>query len=276
MKNLLLLSIASFAALTTACTASSGENATSGDEAITSAAKLTLSADHKENLDGTAKVGAPIEIDYALERLPQCRGNIGGGGPGWTITGYYSENGGAAKTFDVSKVTADGLDREAMPAFITPTQAGDLSLWFQVTSVFGCENYDSAFGQNFHVQVGGGVAPEALPTITFDKTGAPSLSGDLKAGGKALVHYEQDRLSVCEQVQGGIPQYGIGGHAQINGGAVITFDTGRAEDGKRVTVDAVVNLTAAGDLALWFETSSVSGCHQYDSNSSANYHFTIK
>lgn len=278
LKKIILLSLATLATFSAACASpTDGSSGTAGDESdVTEGARYALSADGAEKLTGTAKVGSPITIQYALERLGSCRGNVGGGGPGWNITGFYSENGGPAKTFEVTQLTSSGKDRESKPATIIPSQGGDLALWFQVNSVFGCNDYDSDFGHNFHVQVeGGGPAPEALPTITFEKSGAPTLDGELRAGGKVKVHYDQARLDKCEAYQGGYPVYGIGGYAKLNG-ATKSFDTGRAEAGKRVPVDAIIDLPSAGELQLWFDTTSKYGCHEYDSNMTANYKFTVK
>lgn len=273
LKKILLLALATVA---TACASQTTDDAAQGDESeVNGGASFVLSADHREKLEGTAKAGSPITIQYSLDRLTSCRGNVGGGGPGWNIYGYYSENGGPTKSFEVTKLAGSGKDREAKPATIVPSQGGDLALWFQVTSVFGCTDYDSDFGGNFHIQVQGD-APQALPTITFEKSGAPTVKGDLKAGGKVAVHYAQERLDKCESYQGGNPVYGISGNYTLNGGAAKTFDTGRAEAGKRVAVDAVLDLPSAGKLALWFETSSIHGCHEYDSNMSANYEFDVK
>lgn len=273
LKKILLLSLAAFA---TACASqTSGDEAVEGDEAeVSGAASYALTADGEEKLSGSAKAGSPITIQYSLDRLTSCRGNVGGGGPGWNIYGFYSENGGPAKSFEVTKITSTGKDRESKAATIVPSQGGDLALWFQVTSVFGCTDYDSDFGQNFHIQVQGD-APAAIPTITFEKSGAPTVKGELVAGGKVKIHYAQERLDKCESYQGGNPVYGIGGTALLNGQKQ-TFDTGRAEAGQRVAVDAVLDLPAPGQLELWFETTSIHGCHEYDSNLSANYKFDVR
>ena len=166
LKKILLLSLATFAV---ACTQASGDEAVQGDEAEVQGggASYALTADGQEKLTGTASAGKPITISYDLDRLKSCRGNQGGN-PGWNIFGYYSVNGSAAKSFEVTKLSSDGSDRVSAPATITPLEGGDLAIWFQVTSVFGCTDYDSDFGKNFHVQVQG-EGPEALPTITLDR-----------------------------------------------------------------------------------------------------------
>ena len=99
--------------LVAACGAETSTGGTSGDVAnITSGARLALTSDFKTTFSGAAKAGSPVSVDYALERLPKCRGNATGG-PGWNIYGYYSENGGAAQSFEVTALSADGKDRVA-------------------------------------------------------------------------------------------------------------------------------------------------------------------
>lgn len=255
---------------------SSDAAATPGDEQdVTSdAATLKLSSDFKTSLVGEPTTGKGIRVEYALERLPQCRGNVGGGGPGWNIGGYYSENGGPAKSFEVAALSPDGKDRVAKAARIVPAQGGDLAIWFQVSSRFGCSEFDSAFGQNFHLTVKGAV-PEASASITFGKDGNPVKTGELKAGGKVKLRYEQARLPDCRRTERGNPVWNITGFAQIDREASRTFDTGRAEGSERKEVEALIDLPHAGELSLWFQVTSLGGCMKYDSQSGANYKFRI-
>ena len=235
---------------------------------------MTLTADQKTDVTGTPTAGKGIVVNYAIERLPQCRGNVGGGGPAWDITGFYSENGAPAKMFDVTKLTADGKDRVAKPGRIVPSDGGDVAIWFQVTSGFGCSEYDSAFGQNYHLTVKG-AAPDASASITFDASGAPRLEGKLEAGSKVKVHYEQDRLPECRRSQGGYPQWSISGFAQLDKDQPVSFDTAEADGSDRKEVDAYVDLPHSGTLSLWFQVADVGGCNEYDSNSGANYTFDV-
>jgi Family of unknown function (DUF6209) len=276
ISSLLILgALALFSAASGACAAPTDEAAT-GDEANqTAAATIELTGDFKTKLTGSPVAGKPLRVAYALERLPQCRGNVGGGGPGWNITGYYSENGGAAKTFEVSALSKDGKDRVAAPAMITPSQGGDLALWFQVSSRWGCSEYDSAFGQNFHFDVKGAL-PSAEASLTFKTDGSVAQDGALKAGGKVRVRYEQARLPECRRTQMGNPVWSITGFAQVDKEQPRTFDTGRAEGSDRVAVDAYVELPHAGELSLWFQVASLGGCMQYDSNGGGNYRFRVE
>lgn len=248
-----------------------------GDESEVVAAEATvrLGPDFTLAVEGEPSVGKPLVVEYALERLPQCRGNVGGGGPGWNVAGYYSENGGPPKVFEVSALSADGKDRVAKPAQITPTQGGDLALWFQVTNRWGCSEYDSAFGQNFHLDVAG-PPPSTEATITFDAQGTPRQEGALRAGGKVKIRYEQDRLPGCRRTQAGYPQWTITGFAALGGDEAQTFATGRPDGADREEIDAVLPLPRAGELALWFQVSSLGGCNAYDSNGGANYTFVVE
>ena len=276
-SSLFVLATTFLTALASACSAPSDDRAaTPGTEqdVTADAATLELGSDFSTNLTGEAAAGKGLRVEYALERLPQCRGNVGGGGPGWNVTGFYSENGGAAKTFEVSVLTPDGKDRVAKAARIVPSQGGDVAIWFQIASAFGCSEFDSQFGQNFHVPVKGAV-PVAGASITFAKDGSPTQTGELKAGGKVKITYEQDRLSACRRTERGNPVWTITGFAQLDHETAHTFDTARPEGSDRVEIESLVDLPHAGELFLWFQVTSLGGCMQYDSKAGANYRFSI-
>ncbi len=77
--------VTSLVAITGCSASSSGDAATPGaEEDVTAdAATLKLGANFTTSLTGEAVAGKGLRVEYALERLPQCRGNVGGGGPGW-------------------------------------------------------------------------------------------------------------------------------------------------------------------------------------------------
>jgi hypothetical protein len=259
-----------------ACSSETASDDAVGDESnVTESATLAFGSDFKTKLTGTPRAGGALVVDYALDRLPQCRGNVGGGGPGWDISGSYSLNGGPAKSFEVTKLSDDGKDRVSKPARITLSEGGDLAVWFQVSNRWGCNEYDSQFGQNFHVDVTG-TPPEADGSIVFKKDGSVDQQGKLHAGGKVKIRYEQDRLPQCRRVQGGMPQWSIGGNAILAGGKAQSFATGRPEGSDRVPIDAVLDLPTPGELQLWFEVSDVGGCHEVDSKGGQNYRFNVE
>lgn len=274
MRHALVLVLGLVAVGCSAETAGSPE--TAGDVSdVTSDATLSLTSDFQTKLVGRPSAGKGLRIEYALERLPQCRGNVGGGGPGWSITGYYSENGGPAKSFEPTALTEDGKDRVSKPVTIPLTQGGDLALWFQVTSRWGCSQYDSSFGQNYHLDVAG-PAPEASASIVFEKDGSIRQDGALRAGSKVKIRYEQDRLPGCRRSQGGYPQWAISGFASIAGFDPQSFQTGRPEGSGREAIDAVLDLPRSGEIALWFQVNDVGGCNAFDSNDGKNYRFRIE
>lgn len=272
----LLLALSASSLLGCSADTSSPGTATPGEEqdVTADAATLKLTKDFQTNVVGEPVAGKGLRVEYALERLPSCRGNVGGGGPAWTVTGFYSENGGEAMMFEVSTLSADGKDRVAKAGRIVPAAGGDLAIWFQVSSGFGCSAYDSSSGQNYHLGVKGAV-PVAGASIAFDKTGDPKVDGELKAGGKVRVTYTQDRLLDCRRTERGNPVWNITGFAQVDGEKVRTFDTAQAVNGDRQEVEALVELPHGGDLSLWFQVVSLGGCMKYDSKSGANYHFKI-
>lgn len=255
------------------CSSSDPDGAASAESEVNGDAKIVFSSDFASNVTGTPRAGKGLVVEYALERLPQCRGDVGGGGPGWNVTGYYSENGGPAKIFEVSAVESG--ERVAKPARIALGAGGDLALWFQVSNRWGCSEFDSAFGNNFHLDVEG-PAPEADGKILFKKNGDVEQSGALRAGGKVAVRYEQDRLPQCRRQQNGMPQWNISGYASINGAEKQTFSTGRPDGADRAEIDAILDLPRSGELALWFDVVSLGGCHEFDSAGGANYRFRIE
>lgn len=249
--------------------------AESASQEVNATATLRFEAGAEPSLAGELAAGKPFVVEYDPARLPQCRGNLGGGHPAWNITGYYSQNGGTPKTFEPTALSADGRDRVSAPVSLELDQGGDVALWFQVHSSFGCSAYDSAFGQNYHFTARG-AAPEADASLTFKADGSVAKEGALRAGGKVKVHYEQERLPDCRRVQGGLPQWSITGFAQASGEAPRTFDTGRPVGSDREAIDAIVDLPRSGELSLWFQVVSVGGCMKYDSNGGANYRFPIE
>ncbi len=242
---------------------------------LTQSATLAFRSGFVTDQVGTARAGTAVKIEYALDRLPDCRGNVSGGAPGWNVTGYVSENGGPARTFEVTALSPDGKTRSTKPALVPLTQGGDAAFWFQIHNRWGCSAFDSAFGQNYHVAVQG-PAPEVKATITFTKDGRVEQSGELLAGAKVRVRYEQERLPQCRLHLRGHAAWTITGYASHAGEAPQMFQTGHEENGERVTSDAVLDLPRVGDLALWFQVTSIHGCSEYDSKNGQNYTFAVR
>jgi hypothetical protein len=121
----------------------------SDDEAL-EASRIVFSGDWSESVQGKLRAGDAIEIAYDPSRLSGCRGEQGGI-PQWSITAFYRVGEGELHT-----VTVAGLNAEAKPVLV-PEGKGKLSLWFEVTNVWGCHAYDSDFGKNYRFDVSSAV-----------------------------------------------------------------------------------------------------------------------
>jgi hypothetical protein len=226
------------------------------------AAKATIEfdADFNETVDGTLRQGGTLVVDYDAARLPQCRDGANDGSAGWTITGF-AKSAGKTQSFYVAGHASDSRIDENNPpkAKIELENAGDLELWFQVTSLSGCNGYDSNEGANYHFDVAGSTAAGAK--IVYGANGSPTLSGKLVKGSSVRVEYDRSRLENCSQNAGVYVAYMQNGepkqYADVKSGA------------------ASIKLTRAGKLAMWFETNDEYGCHDTDSNDGANYEFDV-
>lgn len=143
-----------FALLLAGCSA-----AAPGDEAESSAAAstakataaptLSFNADWTTTASAPLAVGQKLRIAYDVARSTQCRGDLNGH-PGWSVTGSYRIAGGPVGTFEAGGFSPSG---GTQPAVIDLAAEGDLEIWFQTTSVWGCTSFDSNFGKNYHFTI---------------------------------------------------------------------------------------------------------------------------
>jgi hypothetical protein len=133
---------------------------------------------------------------------------------------------------------------------------------------------------------GRGVRSARRPTATvrFEATGEPSLSGELRTGGRLIVDYDPVRLPDCRGSQAGLPAWDITVNArfhpglQLYGGKLVRqvdASTGAllippAPEPYEVTVPA-----GAREVELWFQNIDAGGCRAWDSNGGANYWFHV-
>jgi hypothetical protein len=102
-------------------------------------------------INGTLTKGQSVTIDYDFRRLPLCR-STSGANPAWAITMWSQIDGGTATATDLDQ-TVDGY-RFAMPATIAlPASASTLTLWFENDDVYGCNAWDSNYGQNYPLSI---------------------------------------------------------------------------------------------------------------------------
>ena len=127
-----------------------GQPADSADEAATleaSAVTLTFARDFTARASTTLRLGQSARIVYDAARLPGCRGDMGGV-PQWSITGFARIADGPVVSFPVA-----GLNAPAAAPTVSLDRAGELQLWFQSTSRWGCTEFDSSYGHNYRFPV---------------------------------------------------------------------------------------------------------------------------
>ena len=125
-------------------------------------------------------------------------------------------------------------------------------------------------------QGGGGKADGETPTISFKKDYTENVSGSLLAGSPVRVQYDPDRLPDCHESSGGSDRWGISGYAMFDGGEPKAFAVTDIRDGSTVPVTAEIEIPAnTENMEIWFETTSATGCHAYDSNFGDNYSFAV-
>ena len=109
--------------------------------------------------------------------------------------------------------------------------------------------------------------PPQRAKLVFAADYTQHREGVLAAGGTVEIDYATTRLDHCKQVQGGHDLWGLTAH--------VKFDPAGELRDVNVT-DGPGTLAVPADAhraEVWFEATSVSGCHEWDSNYGANYAF---
>jgi uncharacterized protein YraI len=232
--------------------------------------RITFDDSWGETADGAIVAGSPVRIKYDLDRLPNCRGESGGSEV-WGATGYASFDGGEPRTFALSRL--DNGHVVALEAELdVPSTATSVELWFSSSNRWGCIAYDSNDNANYGFDI---VQRSDSAVLAFDSDWSESVTGAIEGGGKVIVHYDPHRLSQCAGSQGGIPQWGVTGYYQVDGGTVKSVVVARANGSDLTPSDPTIIVPHGGELSLWFEATSRWGCHAYDSNFGGNYRYDI-
>lgn len=257
--------------LATACaTDPADQTATGGGKADGTNASLTFKSDFTETQSGTLTAGSTVRVSYALDRLQECRTESGGHDQ-FGVSGYAQFDDAAPVAFAVSRL-ADGKAVPVTADVQIPASASKVQFWFAINDTTGCIAYDSNENANYAYDIdrhGLGAV------LSFDATGTPSASGALHAGDKVVVHYDPARLADCQASSGGRAVYSITGYWSVDGGAQHSLYVTRTDGDSLEAGDPEITLPQGSDLALYFDTTSIYGCHAYDSANGANYHFAI-
>ena len=129
--------------------------------------------------------------------------------------------------------------------------------------------------------------PEQLPVVAFENGWQTKQHGALVAGKQGVLNYSMDRLPQCRGTHNGYPAWGItaflrfspGG--QVVQGQLVRFEGVNGNMAGATPKDAPFTFdvpAGATSMEAWFQntTGAGSNCEAWDSNSGANYRFTVE
>jgi hypothetical protein len=231
---------------------------------------LGFAADWSVAASGPIVSGGPAIVHYDVARLPDCRA-VYHGFPAWGINAYYAVDGGPAFTVPVTQLQNGAV--VGVDASFTVPPGQDLALWFHASDEYGCSQWDSAYGANFHFALAAG-----SPAIHFRWPAfTDDVSAPLAAGGDLLVDYDIRRLPTCRQDYNGAQTWDVLVDYRFDGGATASASlTTALSDYERVQAPARLHVPDdARTIELWFDNHDRTGCQAWDSAYGANYRFDL-
>jgi hypothetical protein len=233
----------------------------------------TLSFNADWSVTQTAHVvsGGKAILHYDIARLPKCRAYYHGL-PAWGITAYWSVDGGQAFSQPVVQRNADN---QVVPVdvLLDVPPGHDLAFWFQSGDEYGCSEWDSDFGNNFHF------SPDAGPGAVHFRWPGWSYEEwpQLHSGTDLLVDYDIRRLPACRQASNGVQSWDVTVGYQFDDGTRGSASlTTSPQPWQRVALAARITAPAgAQGVSLWFENHDATGCQTWDSALGANYRFWV-
>jgi hypothetical protein len=253
-----------------ACVADAGsdeDTAAGGGKADGATPVLVFDDEWNETQTGRLLAGDKMRVQYDLDRLTDCRGSTGGSEV-WGVTGYASFDGASPQTFAVSRLDA-GTVQPVLATVDIPAGATRVAMWFAINNRWGCIAYDSNDSHNYVFEIEGGATGGVL---SFNGDWSESQSDTIHAGDSVVIHYEPQRL-----LQYGYATWSVTGYWRVDGRTIKSLIVTRQSPGAAlVPADPLITVPRGTDLEMWFSATNVSGCNAYDSNLSANYHFTIE
>ncbi len=139
---------------TAACSVATDDVA-STDDAVTTSATLGFKSDWTVSSSGKLAPGTKVTVAYDTKRTG-CTGTQGGK-PVFSTTATWKLASGPTGSVVVAGLNPSG---PLAPSFTIPNAVwgegapgGDLAMWFESTNMWGCHEWDSAYGQNHHFAV---------------------------------------------------------------------------------------------------------------------------
>jgi hypothetical protein len=271
----MLRSLAMFTMATAlaACAVDPSDSAATGAEggkADGTEPTINFAADYSQKVTGTLLAGSTVSVHYDLSRLSDCKAESNGSDV-WGVNGYALFDDGTETVFAVSNLEggrAVPMDRDVQ----LPAGASSVQMWFSITNEWGCIAYDSNYGNNFAFAIdrhGLGA------TLGFGQDWSFTQTADVHAGDQIVVHYAPQRLQQCQAETNEMAAWGITLHWQVDGGTVHDVSAARPNGTFLAPADPIITVPRGHYLAMWFEATSIYGCHAYDSDYGANYHVSI-
>ena len=212
--------------------------------------------------------GATVHVNYDVSRLSQCRGDFNGQ-PGWTITAFWQLDQDPVQSFDAGGF---GFGNPVNGNEFVVSHAGQLSLWFEITDRWGCNGWDSAYGNNYRF----GVA-SAPPVIHFKSDWSSSVEGTLAGAAVIAVDYDPARLPQCRGQYMGWQTWSVTANWNFSGGTGHSAPVTAFDNQNVVTTPALISVDpGATQLQLWFHGSDETDCSSWDSDFGRNYVFSLQ
>jgi uncharacterized protein YraI len=129
-----------------------GQNYSFALQSSGAAAVLDFSSDASTPPTQSAAIhpGDQIVVHYDPDRLSTCYA-LENEEPAWGVTMYWQVDGGAVQSTSASRV--DGNELVAADPLLAVPAGADLAMWFEATSAYGCDAWDSAYGANYHFAI---------------------------------------------------------------------------------------------------------------------------
>ena len=231
---------------------------------------LSFAADWSVTQSAPVIAGGKATIHYDVSRLPDCRATYHGF-PAWGIVAYWAVDGGQAFSAPVTQFQNGQV--VAVDATFDVPPGSDLAVWFFASDEYGCTQWDSNYGRNFHFAL---VAD--APALHFRWPGwSQDQSAPLVPGHDFLVDYDIRRLPDCRQDYNGLQTWDVTVGYRFDGGAAASASlTTTPNDYQRVQAPARISAPEGAHVVdLWFENHDRTGCQMWDSAYGANYRFDL-
>lgn len=110
--------------------------------------------------------------------------------------------------------------------------------------------------------------------LAFRRDWSIATTGALVVGSRLTITYDAQRLPDCRQERGGQPLWAITGFWRLAGESG-TFEAGGLSPSNH-TSPPVIPLNHPGELEVWFQVTSASGCTAWDSDFGRNFRFLVQ